>query len=129
MTLIASALAVLATALSTPEAKRKDPPHRVPFNVALASWYDDAGATASGAHYTYGFASLAFGSAWGHRIRFCYGRRCVTGRLDDHGPYVGGRLFDLNGALKAALGCPDLCWLRWQEWVRPRPLGARLVLR
>ena len=102
---------------------------RAPANVALASWYDDAGATASGVHYTYGFASLIFGSEWGRRVTFCYGGRCVTGRLDDHGPYVGGRTFDLNGSLKAALGCPDLCWLRWRIWTRPRPPGARMVWR
>jgi hypothetical protein len=80
---------------------------------ALASWYDDAGSTASGAHYPYGFAALIFGSQWGKKVLFCY-RRCATGTLDDHGPYVGGRTFDLNPALKAALGCPDLCWLRWR---------------
>jgi rare lipoprotein A (peptidoglycan hydrolase) len=67
-----------------------------PMRPALASWYDDAGQTASGRHYTYGFASLQFGSEWGRRVRFCHARRCVTGRLDDHGPYVTGRLFDLN---------------------------------
>ena len=101
---------------------------REPMNVALASWYNDTGATASGLHYTYGFASLAFGSDWGRRITFCY-RRCVDGRMDDHGPYVSGRLFDLNASLKDALGCPDLCSLRWRVWTPPRPLGARLRFR
>lgn len=80
---------------------------------ALASWYYDDGETASGRHYRYGFASLLFGSSWGQRVRFCRGSRCVIGRLDDHGPYVVGRSFDLNSALRSALRCPDLCWLRW----------------
>lgn len=97
--------------------------------VALASWYDDGGATASGVHFTYGFASLMFGSRWGHRVTFCHAGRCATGRLDDHGPYVGGRAFDLNASLRFALACPDLCWLRWRDWRRPRPLGARLVVQ
>ena len=116
---VATVLVALATALPSPP----------PTQPALASWYDDSGSTASGVHYPLGYASLMFGSAWGHRVTFCYGRRCVIGRLDDHGPYVGGRAFDLNGSLKAALGCPDLCWLRWRNWTRPRPLGARMVWR
>ncbi len=81
---------------------------------ALASWYDDSGQTASGRHYAYGYASLAFGSDWGYSVRFCYAGRCVTGQLDDHGPYVTGRMFDLSERLRAALACPDLCELRWR---------------
>lgn len=77
--------------------------------TATASWFFDAGATASGRHYQYGFAALFMGSDWGHKVFFCHGRRCVVGQLEDHGPYVSGRLFDLNPALKAALGCGDLC--------------------
>jgi hypothetical protein len=91
-------------------APRLEPP---PMQTALASWYDDSGSTASGRHYTYGFASLLFGSDWGRRVRFCY-RGCAIGELDDHGPYVGGRLFDLNWRLKTAIGCPDLCVVRWR---------------
>lgn len=82
---------------------------------ALASWYDDSGTTASGVHYRYGFASLLFGSEWGHHVEFYYRGHRVTGRLDDHGPYVSGRTFDLNAALRAALGCPDLCYLEWRD--------------
>ena len=37
----------------------------------------------------------------------------VTATMSDHGPYVAGRTFDLNAALKAALGCSDLCVVRW----------------
>jgi len=119
---LATALAALVLGVA-PRAPAPTP------NAALASWYDDAGQTASGAHYGYGYASLMFGSRWGHRVRFCHAGRCVVGRLDDHGPYVGGRLFDLNAALRAALACPDLCWLRWGDrWPTP-PLGARLVFR
>src|SRR4029077_4370630 len=70
--------------------------------VTTASWYYDDGATASGRHYLYGFASLMYGSEWGKRVRFCYRMRCVDGKLQDHGPYVGGRGFDLNPALKGA---------------------------
>jgi hypothetical protein len=96
------------------------------MRVAVASWYDDGGVTASGRHYQHGFASLMFGSGWGRRVRFCHVQRCATGRLDDHGPYVSGRLFDLSWGLKAALGCPDLCRLRYRDW---SPAGAWLVWR
>src|SRR5580765_2956762 len=67
--------------------------------TATASWYYDAGQTASGLHYPLGFAALIFGSAWGTPVRFC-AVHCATGRLDDHGPYIAGRTFDLNPALK-----------------------------
>jgi len=112
VTLIASILAIAVGAFSAPEAPRRRIAPRPP-HVALASWYDDTGATASGRHYPHGFASLMFGSQWGRRVRFCYRGRCAVGRLDDHGPYVSGRGFDLNASLRYALRCPDLCWVRW----------------
>jgi hypothetical protein len=121
---VATALVSLVAALSAHHDKPAP-------QTALASWYDDSGTTASGGHYQYGFASLMFGSDWGHRIRFCY-RGCVVGRLDDHGPYVPGRAFDLNPSLKAALGCPDLCWLHWNAVVPVRARvtnGAKLVIQ
>jgi hypothetical protein len=90
------------------------PPPPKPLHAALASWYDDSGTTASGLHFAYGYASLLFGSAWGRRVEFDYGGRRVVGQLDDHGPYVGGRSFDLSPRLRAALGCPDLCSLQWR---------------
>jgi hypothetical protein len=89
-----------------------DPPP--PMQTAVASWYELYGVTASGWSATYGFASLIFGSEWGKRVMFCYQGRCQVGILDDHGPYVAGRTFDLSPALRAALGCPDLCTLRWR---------------
>jgi hypothetical protein len=120
MTLITTAVLAIANlgnvigqSLEQPPPKLSTPPPP-PMQTAVASWYDDSGTTASGRHYTYGYASLLFGSDWGHAVRFCY-QRCVIGRLDDHGPYVTGRLFDLNPQLKEALGCPDLCTLRWRN--------------
>jgi hypothetical protein len=84
------------------------------MHTALASWYDYGGTTASGRSYTYGFASLLFGSAWGTRVLFCHAGRCHVGELDDHGPYVAGREFDLWPPLRDALACPDLCTVRWR---------------
>ena len=88
--------------------------------VATASYYDDSGTTASGTHYTLGFASLMYGSEWGRAVSFCAASTTgcagpvVTGQLDDHGPYVSGRAFDLNEALRIALGCSDLCSVRYR---------------
>lgn len=113
MTWLASLLAAVGSTLGSAERVKHavDPP----MQPALASWYDDYyGETASGRRYRMGFASLLFGSRWGYRVDFCYRGRCVVGRLDDHGPYVAGRQFDLSSRLRAALACPDLCYLQWR---------------
>lgn len=75
----------------------------------VASWFDDAGGTACGIHAAYGFATL-LPIPCGHTVtmRGPTGLTVVATR-EDSGPYVGGRTFDLNPALKAALGCSDLC--------------------
>lgn len=78
-----------------------------PLSTGLASWYDDAGQTASGSHSYYGVAVC--GSAgpcysFGTQITFYYNGRSVTATVDDHGPYAGGRNFDLNQNTAAALG-------------------------
>ena len=93
-----------------------DPPPAPPPtpNVALASWYAEHGTGACGVgdvQSGYRFASLFL--SCGTRIRFRHGGSTVTATMSDHGPYVSGRAFDLNAALKAALGCSDLCTVRW----------------
>lgn len=77
---------------------RRDPP----MSYAVASWYDDAGQTASGWHATYGVANrwLAFGT----RVHFVYHGHAVDAVVDDRGPYVGGRDWDLNQNTAGALG-------------------------
>jgi rare lipoprotein A (peptidoglycan hydrolase) len=84
------------------------------MRTSYASWYEDAGATASGRHYHFGFAALIFGNQWGKRVRFCYRHSCVTGRLDDHGPYVHGRTFDLNQNIAGALGFEGVHKVKWK---------------
>lgn len=78
-----------------------------PMETTEVSWYSDAGATASGEHYTYGFAACGDGLCvpMGTQIEFCRpAGHCIVGTRDDSGPYIGGRGFDLNQDLAAYLG-------------------------
>ncbi len=72
------------------------------YRQSVASWYDDAGATACGFHAVYGVASLS--APCGAQVKFRYGGRTVTATVDDRGPYVGGRDWDLNQNTASALG-------------------------
>ncbi len=108
MRLIATVLAILSTAPAHHTRRHhKAYPHMRP---AVASWFDDAESTACGTHFTFGFAHKTL--PCGAKVRFCY-RRCVVGIREDAGPFVAGRDFDLNPTLRSALGCTDICHLRW----------------
>ena len=72
------------------------------FRESLASWFEDAGATACGFHATYGVANKML--PCGTKVTFRYGGRQVTATVEDRGPYVGGREWDLNQNTAAALG-------------------------
>jgi rare lipoprotein A len=72
------------------------------YRQTLASWYDDGGTTACGFHAGLGVANRSL--PCGTRVHFRYGGRSVTAVVDDRGPYVGGREWDLNQNTAAALG-------------------------
>jgi len=72
------------------------------YNQSMASWYDDAGNTASGFHATFGVANRTL--PFGTRVTFRYRARTVTAVVDDRGPFVSGRDWDLNQNTAAALG-------------------------
>lgn len=92
---------------------RRIPPIVPPLNGPVtASWFDDSGSTACGFHATYGFASLFL--PCGSRVLMQGPGGTVTATMEDHGPYVAGRTFDLNATLKTAIGCSDLCAVRWR---------------
>jgi hypothetical protein len=74
----------------------------VVFTADVASWYDDAGNTACGYHSGLGVANRSL--PCGTKVRFYHGGRTVTATVDDRGPYVGGRDWDLNQNTAAALG-------------------------
>lgn len=72
------------------------------YGMSVASWYNDGGNTACGFHAYYGVANRSL--PCGTRVQFRNGGRTVTATVDDRGPYVGGREYDLNQNTAAALG-------------------------
>jgi rare lipoprotein A len=72
------------------------------YEPVLVSWYVDAGTTACGFHATYGIANRTL--PCGTRVRLRRGGRTVIATVDDRGPYVGGREYDLNQTTAGALG-------------------------
>ncbi|MDQ6834724.1 MAG: septal ring lytic transglycosylase RlpA family protein [Actinomycetota bacterium] len=72
------------------------------YRQDLASWYNDGGNTACGFHAGLGVANRTL--ACGTKVRFYNGGRTVTATVDDRGPYVGGRNWDLNQSTASALG-------------------------
>jgi rare lipoprotein A len=72
------------------------------YRQGVASWYYDGGSTACGFHALYGVASRSL--PCGAKVQFRIGSRSVTAVVDDRGPYVGGRVWDLNQNTAAALG-------------------------
>ncbi len=72
------------------------------LHQSMASWYNDAGNTACGFHAQYGVANRTL--PCGTKVSFYYGGRSVTAVVDDRGPFVGGRDWDLNQNTAAALG-------------------------
>ncbi len=74
----------------------------VALTARVASWYVDAGSTACGFHAFYGVASRTL--PCGTHVTLSYQGRSVTATVDDRGPYVYGRDYDLNQNTAAALG-------------------------
>ena len=72
------------------------------YREAEASWYNDGGTTACGFHARYGVANRTL--PCGTKVGLRYGGRSVTATVDDRGPYVGGRDWDLNQNTASALG-------------------------
>jgi rare lipoprotein A len=72
------------------------------FRASEASWYNDGGNTACGFHAGDGVANRTL--PCGTKVEFRYGGRTVTATVDDRGPFVGGRDWDLNQNTAAALG-------------------------
>lgn len=71
------------------------------YTESVASWYDDAGGTACGFHAHYGVASPSL--PCGSSVTFRLGHHAVKAVVDDRGPYVSGRQWDLNQNTAGAL--------------------------
>lgn len=78
-----------------------------PMTTVVASWYYDEGSTACGFHATYGVANKTL--PCGYHVMMAHDGNTVNATVDDRGPFVPGRDYDLDQATKAALACPDLC--------------------
>jgi rare lipoprotein A len=72
------------------------------FRQSVASWYTDGGGTACGFHAHYGVAHRTL--PCGTRVTFRSGGHTITAVVDDRGPFVGGREWDLNQNVAGALG-------------------------
>jgi rare lipoprotein A len=72
------------------------------YRQSVASWYNDGGSTACGFHATMGVANKTL--PCGTKVTFLYGGHQVTAVVDDRGPFVAGRDWDLNQNASAALG-------------------------
>jgi hypothetical protein len=72
------------------------------YRQSGASWYDDGGGTACGFHAAMGVAHKTL--PCGTHVTFAYGGHQVTAVVDDRGPFVDGRDWDLNQNTAAALG-------------------------
>ncbi len=72
------------------------------YHQSVASWYDDGGQTACGFHAALGVASP--GLPCGTHVAFMFAGHHVTAVVDDRGPFVPGRDWDLNQTTAQALG-------------------------
>jgi rare lipoprotein A len=73
------------------------------YQPAIASWYYDAGLqTGCGFNARYGVANKTL--PCGTKVQLRYGGRTVMATVDDRGPYVAGRTWDLGQSTRAALG-------------------------
>lgn len=104
------AVGAILAALAAPLLEMKPLP---PIHSAEASWYYDGRSTACGFHSYFGVANRTL--PCGTKVTFYYGHdRAVKAMVDDRGPFIYSRLWDLNQNVRSALGCPDICYLKYR---------------
>ncbi len=74
----------------------------VSLSPTVASWYYDGGSTACGFHAQYGVANRTL--PCGTHVIMRYGGHTVVATVDDRGPFIYGRTFDLSQSTAGALG-------------------------
>ncbi|HUC87269.1 MAG TPA: septal ring lytic transglycosylase RlpA family protein [Candidatus Saccharimonadales bacterium] len=94
------------------------PPY--PSGEDEASWYAPGGTMACGGEYAASDMGVANKTLpCGTQLNVCYKsaasspRHCVRVEVMDRGPYVAGRVFDLQQAPKERLGFPGLGKIHW----------------
>jgi rare lipoprotein A (peptidoglycan hydrolase) len=95
---------VLAGTVSAGTARTQQQAHKHPgFVRGMASWYRDTGLhTACGFHAKYGVANRNLPCHT--HVTFWHDHHKVTAVVDDRGPYVAGRKWDLDEKTAKALG-------------------------
>jgi hypothetical protein len=96
--------ALLMALLLASDSRATRPPLRGPVE---ASWYYDEGDTACGFHAAYGVANRTLPCRT--RVQIAFRGRKVLATVDDRGPYVYPRLFDLDVATRRRLGYAGPC--------------------
>lgn len=90
------------------------------LTAATASWYNDPAGSGNccGFNASQGVAVCGSGGGpclpMGTRVLFVYGSRRAVCVADDHGPYVGGRSFDLDQGCAGALGFGGVGTVRYR---------------
>lgn len=84
--------------------------HALLWRRSVASWYYDAGNTACGFHARYGIANKTL--PCGTKVKIAYGRRSLVATVDDRGPYVYGRQYDLDQTVSQRLGMYGVATVR-----------------
>jgi rare lipoprotein A (peptidoglycan hydrolase) len=89
--------------------------HRHPgYHRGIASWYKDDGLkTACGFHAKFGVAHRSL--PCGTHVTFWHDHRRVVATVDDRGPYVTGRTWDLDEHTASALHMLGVegVWAKW----------------
>ena len=88
------------------------------WSSAKVSWYGPGfygRTTASGAVLTQGMMNVAHKSmAFGTKIQFEYNGKTATAVVNDRGPFIAGRVFDLGPGTAAALGFSGVGTVRYR---------------
>ena len=83
--------------------------------IATVSHYKEGYRTANGEIYKKnGFTAAHRSLPFGTLVRFHYKGRSVVVRINDRGPFVRGRTFDLSLGAARALGCLGICNMEYE---------------
>ena len=108
---------LLAGSVSAGTTRPQVSTHRHPgYKRGMASWYRDTGLpTACGFHAKYGVANRTLPCHT--HVTFWHDHHKVKAVVDDRGPYVAGRQWDLDEKTAKALNVPGVSevWAKWSS--------------